>query len=287
MSQWKNDDSAANSVLWAVAGYNTVANGTTQAAFFGNTTASSFTTDMKIGQFGVDTAEMVAAGNLEGVNGDPSGIITYAGSGYTANAVVTLTATNGGTGATANATANATGKIQTLYANQVGTGYKSPPTVAIAAPANTTFNASTAVTGGTGAGANNVINLSTVAAKFEANDAITYRVSGSNNAISPLVSGTKYYVQFANGTHVALASQVGGARIALTPGASETGHGLQGDTATGIFNVTAGASRGVAHAGWVVRKEGTGGRAGRVTYETLVAMGSMTGDAEDKQFPDT
>ena len=29
-----------------------------------------------------------------------------------------------------------------------------------------------------------------------------------------------------------------------------------------------------------------GGRAGRVHYETLVAMGSMTGDAEDTIFPD-
>lgn len=40
------------------------------------------------------------------------------------------------------------------------------------------------------------------------------------------------------------------------------------------------------HAGWVLRKEGTGLRAGRVTYETLVAMGSMSGDAEDTKYPD-
>ena len=33
-----------------------------------------------------------------------------------------------------------------------------------------------------------------------------------------------------------------------------------------------------AHAGWVIRTGGTGGRAGRVTTEVLVAMGSMTGD---------
>jgi hypothetical protein len=36
-----------------------------------------------------------------------------------------------------------------------------------------------------------------------------------------------------------------------------------------------------AHAGWVVRTTGTGGRAGRTQTETIVAMGSMTGDAED------
>jgi hypothetical protein len=38
--------------------------------------------------------------------------------------------------------------------------------------------------------------------------------------------------------------------------------------------------------GWVLRSEGSGGRAGRVTYETLVAMRSITGDAEDVAFPD-
>lgn len=35
----------------------------------------------------------------------------------------------------------------------------------------------------------------------------------------------------------------------------------------------------VTHAGWVIRTEGRGGRAGRVQYETLVAMSSITGDA--------
>jgi len=40
------------------------------------------------------------------------------------------------------------------------------------------------------------------------------------------------------------------------------------------------------HAGWVLKTEGSGGRAGRTTYETLVAMGTMSGDAEDGSFPD-
>lgn len=37
----------------------------------------------------------------------------------------------------------------------------------------------------------------------------------------------------------------------------------------------------VTHAGWVLAKTGSGGRAGRVFNETLVAMGSMTGDSDD------
>lgn len=41
-----------------------------------------------------------------------------------------------------------------------------------------------------------------------------------------------------------------------------------------------------AHAGWVIKTEGSGGRTGRVTYETLVAMGSLGGDSEDVVLPD-
>lgn len=47
-----------------------------------------------------------------------------------------------------------------------------------------------------------------------------------------------------------------------------------------------------AHAGWVLRTEGSGGRSGRIQYETLVAMGTITGDAgvkgdaDDTIFPD-
>ena len=44
---------------------------------------------------------------------------------------------------------------------------------------------------------------------------------------------------------------------------------------------------GVAHAGWVLRTAGTGGRSGRVQYEVLVAGSSITGDAaDDGQLPE-
>ena len=47
-----------------------------------------------------------------------------------------------------------------------------------------------------------------------------------------------------------------------------------------------------AHAGWVLRTAGTGGRAGRVQTEVLVAMGSMSGDGsasanDDPIYADT
>jgi hypothetical protein len=43
----------------------------------------------------------------------------------------------------------------------------------------------------------------------------------------------------------------------------------------------------IPHSGWVLRKEGTGLRAGRVTYEVLVATGSIATDgSDDTNFPD-
>jgi hypothetical protein len=53
------------------------------------------------------------------------------------------------------------------------------------------------------------------------------------------------------------------------------------DQATATAALGDGATGGSQHAGWVRRTVGTGGRAGRVQYETLVAMGSITGDQSD------
>ena len=54
----------------------------------------------------------------------------------------------------------------------------------------------------------------------------------------------------------------------------------------GSPGVTTGASEGF-HIGWVKKTIGTGGRAGRVQYETLDAASSITGDAEDLATPDS
>jgi hypothetical protein len=58
-------------------------------------------------------------------------------------------------------------------------------------------------------------------------------------------------------------------------------------TATASLGPGAGGSI-LTHAGWVRRTVGTGGRAGRINQEVLVAMGSITGDQfDDLQYPDT
>lgn len=40
---------------------------------------------------------------------------------------------------------------------------------------------------------------------------------------------------------------------------------------------------GIAHSGWVLKKEGSGGRSGRTQYETLVALSEMTSVADQDQ----
>ncbi len=54
----------------------------------------------------------------------------------------------------------------------------------------------------------------------------------------------------------------------------------------GVDTTEVASANGVAHAGWVLRTVGTGGRAGRVFQETLVAMNSITGDGDDTGYPD-
>lgn len=285
MSQWKNDDTAANSVLWGVAQYNKPANSVTQANFYNNTTSGAFVSGVSVGQFGVDTTEMgISAGNLA------FAYVTSGGSGYSANAVVTLTLSNGTTNATAvnafaNVTAGVGGSITSLLIAQAGNNYTVAPSVSIAAPSAINITANSSGFSNT----TNVILVSTANSLFQAGDRLYYGVPTGNTPIAPLTGNTFYYVSFANTTALALATTSGGANINIVddreddPGETHT---FTGDTATGYVVIGGAKNTGVTHAGWVVRTEGTGGRAGRVSYETLVAMGSMTADgSEDTILP--
>ena len=277
MAQWSNQDASSNSVLWAPAGFNLPANTTNRDAMFGNTTVSAFVAGQEVGMFGVDVTEMgVSNGAVIQT------IITSAGSGYSANASVTVTDPATGSGFTANAQANATGYISAINISAAGSGYTGvAPTLVIAAPSGKTFNANSGV-------ANTTEFISISSNVFQNNDIVTYTVATGNTAVSGLTNATSYYVVSANSTGVKLSSSLGGTAINITAGLNETGHTLTGQTATGVA-IVSGSRHGAHHSGWVIRTVGTGGRAGRVQHETLVAMGSMnnaTADAEDTVFKD-
>ena len=161
------------------------------------------------------------------------GIVLTSGTGYSGNATVTITSSTGG-GATANAQSNSTGKIIAINIANTGNGYITEPTVVVGAPVAQTFNANTDVTDGTAEGANNVIALST-APFFAVGDQVRYTVAAGNTVIGGLTNNSVYYIQFSNSTVIALSNTANtstGNRIALTKGATETGHSFQGITAT-------------------------------------------------------
>jgi hypothetical protein len=61
---------------------------------------------------------------------------------------------------------------------------------------------------------------------------------------------------------------------------SETGTDQFGNTVFGADAAETGVADGIAHKGWVRREVGTGGRSGRVLYETL-SVATIETDATD------
>ena len=108
-------------------------------------------------------------------------------------------------------------------------------------------------------------------------------LDASNNA--PVYAGTEGMKLTANGQ--ALFGNTTFATTDSTLGVTGLAIGVFGVDASEQANTAAHANS-TTHAGWIVRTEGTGNRAGRITSETLVAMGSIYGDAgDDATLPDT
>ena len=102
-----------------------------------------------------------------------------------------------------------------------------------------------------------------------------------------MTTATVYYIHSKpSATTISLKTSVNATdAIDLTAVGVGTSHTLTGATATASATLGSGTPATVTHSGWVKRTVGTGGRAGRVTYETLVAMNTITGDtADDAEF---
>ena len=112
---------------------------------FGNTTVGAFIPGKAVGVFGVDVNEVNVTNGSIALT-----YVTSGGSGYGANAAVTLTFANGVTNASAvNSTAGSTGtnagRITALNINAAGSGYTKTTisTVDVAAPAAINITANT------------------------------------------------------------------------------------------------------------------------------------------------
>ena len=198
-------------------------------------------------------------------------------------------------GDTATATASVSvGKVTKVAITAAGSAYTTAPSVTLAAPATETVDASDAAVCVL---ADDLIVVgSAFYAVVETGDAVTY-ADGGGTAIVPLADETGYFIIKGASNKIQLATTKNnaalGTNIALTVVGVGTSHTLIGTTPTatgslglGSSGTTVGASE-VAHVGWVKKTIGTGGRAGRVHYETLIAASSITGDAEDLVTPDS
>ena len=199
-------------------------------------------------------------------------------------------------GDTATATATLTvGKVSKIAIASVGSAYVSAPAITLAAPATETVDASDAAV--CVLADNEFVVSSALYGCIASGDPVTY-ADGGGTAVTGLTTATLYYlIKSATSNRVGLATTKSraeaGTNIAFTVVGVGSSHTLIGQTPTATSTLglgtpggTVGASE-VAHIGWVKKTIGTGGRAGRVFYETLVAASSITGDAEDLATPDS
>lgn len=291
MSSHGNYDNAANAPYWAVMQVSKGINKDTAHAdltnvtvLYANTTANGYTTDATDGLFLVTGAELVGNGNVSSVT------ITTQGTGYTARPYVGFTGSNT---TIATGTANLTVVSVDLTSNgNYGTNY----TVGDRLYANGSSN-----------GTNAVITVASVGDVTTGNiTAITLTTQGSfpGTLPSPLTwypfTGNTVARANATGFKANLALGIGSVNItgagekynkvdaAVTFTANSSTTGAAGTIVlTGDFNNTVhGFGTG---AGWNLRKAFTGGRAGRVQYETLVALGNPTnetGTTDDSVLPE-
>ena len=213
--------------------------------------------------------------------------LANAQAGTAINLTGTGSSTQTFTGDTAAATASiAGGVVTTITVTNVGSAYtNSAPTVTIAIPRRTI--PTSGITTGTDTIAYTTHGLS-------AGDAVKY-FHGGGTAAAGLTNNTTYYVIASGLTANAfkVSATDGGSTVDIT-GTGNNAQYFELATTVATIQATATASLGagaggttLTHAGWVRRTVGTGGRAGRINQEVLVAMGSITGDqADDIQYPD-
>jgi len=287
MPSWGNNDNAANAPYWAVStviNHNAVTGAAPTAAnvalLYGNTQFQAYTQDTTLGLFMVDATETTAGGdNVVDVS-----LINY-GSGYVEAPSVTFSG-GGGTSAAATATVSG-GQISNITITNVGSAYTSDPTVTLQIPVLTVPTASVVT-------ANDTIIYTS---HGQANGAaLIFNWNGSAN-IGGLLNGTTYYVTPVDANRFKLSTTAANSANNVTIDLTTTGGSGQYFTIVAGVGATAVADRGLSqgqsgaehatHVGWNLKKVGAGGRAGRVQFETLVALSTIVGDgSDDISLPD-
>ncbi len=239
----------------------------TDQNMFGNVTVGAFVTGMAVGVFGVDVTEQ-SVSNAYGM-ANPGWNVRRAGTGYVGLAVPatqaaqkfangeTVTVSNGTTNATLKAVTNATGNIVSFTIADAGTGWVNASVMAVTWNHDVQWVANVRVTGST--------------SLFDNADYIVC-TNGTVNCVSNVVTNATGGI-----TNTTLAGQITEAGLfANTVGAGNVV--INCYAANGAVSNGQGATFAVLLANSALTDTITltaGGRAGRVSWETLVAMRTL------------
>lgn len=236
----------------------------TDSAMFSNVTPGAFLSGQAVGVFGVSATEMAnntlnnsidhgahAGWNLRRAGTGPvvSFTVTGAGSGF-ANGE-TINVSNGGSNATGTITTNATSNMVSVAVTSGGAGFTNTAMAVIG------FNRERHV---------NEIKYTGTATGYSNTDRITVS-NGTVNATATVATNATGGTLTFTITNPGLFSNTAANASAVVAITNATGGATGGSGATFTANLTTSTSGTVTIA--------LGGRAGRVHYETLVAMGSL------------
>ena len=279
-----NYDNAANAPYWAVNSAivknypsHSAPDAANVAYLYGNTTPSVYITNETIGLFMVDsTEEHAGSDNVTDVS------IIQGGSGYVEAPGVTFSG-GGGTSAAASATISG-GVVTKILVTNTGSSYETVPTVTVQLPL-LTVRASYVNT------VSDTINYN---AHSQANGASVVYNNGGGTTLAGLTSGTTYYVAPVNANSFKLSTSAANAANNVTINLTGQGNNGQYFVITNAVRATADAVKGLGqgggadsgythapHTGWNLKTVGTGGRAGRVTFETLTVVADVQSDGSD------
>src|ERR1017187_7572907 len=271
MAQWGTVDRANNSVNWAgrgiQAGSGKVAIAANNTALYNNTTPNAFVKNIEIGQFAVTKAEIANGGGESAKTHGPGWVLRRAGSGGIATIVVaggtgfangeTVVVSGGETNATATLTTNATGNL--VSASIVGSAGLFPNTSVQVKTYQRQKHLLSITAGGTGTGYSNTDTVVAANGLSVGTGSVTTNATGGLGAAQGSVAVTSVGL-WGN----AVANTVVTLTILAANGAASNGTGatltanLVTSTANGTLTTT------------------LGGRANRVTYETLAVVKGIT-----------
>ena len=263
MSLWNNTDANTSAPIYSPMQVDLAPTQENVDTLYDNVTQDAIITGKAVGVFGIDATEKTGSyGNVSSLT------ITSAGTGFTARPTVTVTGANN-----VQAIAIANGTVVGVTITAAGTGYANDQILTANTGAGTYANVRVTNVDGSG----NVLAVTiAVPGDYTTLPTLTNNKFESNTS----VAGSGFTANLAIGvgsTRVTTKGESYGPDAAVTVG----GAGGTGATVAVVYDNSTQEGQLAAHAGWNLRTEGSGGRSGRVSYETLVAMGSLTSDGTD------